>query len=137
MKIDTQLEVNGQTYNIGRLSPMTQFYVTRRLAPLLAQMGISLQALQKGITADLTDFLPALGPITDALARISDDDANYVIFTCLDAVSRRTGEKWGRVNTGTNLMFTDIDMPTMLRLVVEVVKENLGSFMRGLPDGAQ
>jgi hypothetical protein len=106
----------------------------RRLAPLLAQMGVSLQTIQSGISADLTDFLPALGPITNALAKISDDDANYIIFTCLEVVSRQSGEKWSRITSGMNLMYDDIDMPTMLRLVVEVLKVNLGSFMQGLPD---
>lgn len=134
--MNTRLEVAGNNYNIGKLSPMVQFNVTRRLAPLLAQMGISLQTLQKGMQTDMTDFLPVLGPVTEALARISDEDANYIIFTCLDVVSRQSGEKWGRINSGANLMYEDIDMPTMLRLVVEVIKENLGSFMRGLPDVA-
>jgi hypothetical protein len=130
----TQLEVNGNQYSISKLSPMMQFNVVRRLAPLLAQMGVSLQTIQSGISADLTDFLPALGPITNALAKISDDDANYIIFTCLEVVSRQSGEKWSRITSGMNLMYDDIDMPTMLRLVVEVLKVNLGSFMQGLPD---
>jgi hypothetical protein len=113
---------------------MTQFNVVRRLAPLLAQMGVSLQTIQTSINADLTDFLPALGPITTALAQISDEDANYIIFTSLAVVSRQSGEKWSRITSGENLMYADIDMPIMLRLVVEVLKVNLGSFMQGLPD---
>lgn len=132
--MNTTLEVNGHKYGIGKIPPITQFHITRRLAPMLAQMGISLQMLKAG--AD-TDFLSVLGPLTDMLAKMSDDDANYVIFTCLAVVTREDSGKWTRVSTGTNMMYEDIDMATMLRLAIEVVKENLGSFMRGLPEVPQ
>lgn len=131
------LPVNGQTYMIGKLNALTQFHVSRRLAPLLAQMGVSLHSLRAGLNADLEDFLPVLGPVTDMLARMSDDDANYIIFTCLSAVTRQSGERWAAITAGQSLMFDDIDMPTMLRLVVEVVKDNMGAFMRELPDATQ
>lgn len=133
----SRLEVNGHTYSVGRLNPMTQFHITRRLAPILAQMGISLQALGQGSKSDLTDFLPLLGPVSDIMAKMTDEDADYIVYTCLAVVSRLSGEKWSRVTTGNNMMYDDIDMPTMLRLVVEVVKENLGSFMRGLLDAPE
>lgn len=130
----TKLAVNGHTYAIGKLNALTQFHISRRLAPMLAQMGISLNSLRKGVSSDLEDFLPVLGPVTDMMAKMSDEDVNYILFTCLSVVSRQSGDKFSAVSTGTNLMFEDIDMPTMLRLVVEVVKENMGTFIKGLSD---
>lgn len=131
----SKLEVNGHTYAVGKLNALTQFHVSRRLAPMLAAMGISLQSLQTGMNSSMEDFLPVLGPITDMMAKMPDEDVNYIIFTCLAVVSRQSGEKFGPITQGQNIMYEDIDMPTMLRLVVEVVKENLGTFMQGLVGG--
>lgn len=130
----TKITVNGNTYAIGKLNALTQFHISRRLAPLLAQMGISLHTLRSGMAADLTDFLPALGPVTEMIAKMPDEDANYVIFTCLAVVTRQSGEKFSAITTGSNLLYEDIDMTTMLRLVVETVKENMGSFFLGLTE---
>lgn len=130
----TKIEVNGHWYAIGKMGALTQFHVSRRIAPILAQLGISIHTLQTGMDKDLTDFVPVLGPVTEMLSKMSDDDANYILFTCLGVVTRQQGEKFASVSAGTNLMFDDIDMPTMLRLVVEVVRDNLGGFMSGLFD---
>lgn len=130
----TRIELNGQKYEIGRMPPLTQFHLSRRLAPIIASMGISIHTLQTAAKADITDFVPVLGPVTDMLAKMPDDEANYIIFTCLGVVRRQQGEKFAPITTGTNMMFEDIDMVMMIRLVVEVVKGNLGSFLQGLFD---
>lgn len=130
------IEIKGSVYRMGKLNALAQFHVTRRLGPILATMGISLSKLEagaKGMSWD--DFLPILEPITDVMAKMSNQDVDYVIITCLSVVSRQQGEgKFSPIMTGTNLLFEDIDMPVMLRLVVAVLQENLGGFLPGLSD---
>lgn len=135
----SKIEIAGNTYAIEKLPALTQFHITRRLAPIFATMGISIQALAAGATKDLSDFIPAMGPVAEVIAHMSDDDTNYIIFACLSVVSRQSGDKFARVSAPntTALMFADIDMATMLRLTVEVVKDSLGNFMQGLNDNPQ
>lgn len=127
----TDIEVNGQRYRVGKLDAMKQFHVSRRLGPLLATMGISLSVLGKGAEEfDLNEFLPLLEPITKMMAEMSDEDADYIIFTCLSVVTRLQGGRPAPVSSGRQLMFHDIEMPTLLRLTVEVLKGNLANFLK-------
>lgn len=129
----TSFPLNGQEYRIGRLSAMTQFHVSRKILPLLAQVGLSLESLRSLNTAAMMEIV---GPASSVLAAMSMEDADYVVGTCLGAVQRRQGEGWQRVWVqGGGLVFQDIDMLHMLRLVVEVLKENLGGFF-AVPAGA-
>ena len=128
------VEIKGQTYQLATLPAITQFHVSRRLGPILATVGISIQMLKSGLKLDLDDFVPMLEPVLDVMAKMKDEDVNYVMFTCLGAVKRLQGEnKWAPVTTaGSLIMFEDIGMDLMLRLVIEVLKENLGPFLMEL-----
>lgn len=128
----TTIEINGQTYRINKLNALAQFHITRRLSPLLATVGTSLAGLQLGLKAGALDFVAILDPMTEILAKMPEDDANYIIFTCLDKVARQVGERYAPVATNGQLMFEDIEMPFMLQLVFEVIKDSLGNFIGGL-----
>jgi hypothetical protein len=128
------LTIANQTYRIGKLNALTQFHVVRRLGPVLATMGVSMGMLKQGASLTTEGFMDLLGPITGVLAQMSNEDTDYIIFTCLSAVTRQQGDTgYAPVSTAGRLMFEDIDLPAMLRLVVEVLKVNLGNFLMELP----
>ncbi|VXB25187.1 putative bacteriophage protein [Burkholderia sp. 8Y] len=121
------VDINGQSYRIGRLDAKKQFHVARRLAPLLAGLGGALKGKAQG-------FAELVSPIADALAKMSDEDTDYVLDTCLSVVARQQGDGWQNVMVkGGGLVFQDIDLPAMLQLTVAVVQQNLGSFFPGGP----
>ena len=123
-----EIEINGQLYRVGKMPALTQFHVSRRLAPVLAAMGFS---AEKFAGASIED---ALGPIAQVVAKMPEDDVNYIIFAALDVVQRKQGERYSPVRAGNGrMLFEDIDMPTMLRLTVEAVKVSLGGFFALLP----
>lgn len=125
------IKLNGQTYRVGKLNPMLQFHVSRRLAPAIAAVGLSIAQLQDLKNAPLGELL---GPIADVAASMPEADADYIIFNCLAVCEREQGQRYAKIlASGNRLLFEDIDMPTMLRLVAEVVKENLGGFFSLLP----
>ena len=130
--MNNEIEISGMTYRVGKLNALAQFHVSRRLAPVMAAIGLSLQSLTLGINADLTDFSAVLGPAAEVMAAMKDDDANYIIFTCLAQVSRKDGERYAPVVNNGQFMYADIDLPVMLRLVVEVLRTNLGNFLQEL-----
>ena len=132
----TEIEVGGQLYRIGKLDAFKQFHVARRLAPIQLAMGLSAgEMMAKGAEANETAMLGAImGPIAEIVAKMPEDDVNYILRTCLAVCTRSQGEnKWARVMVDANLMFADIDMTHMMRLTIEVVKENLGGFFGMLP----
>ncbi len=128
-----EVALNGHAYRVGRLAPMTQFHVARRLAPVLLQV-VNVKDLAGAASAakdDPTQALAALGGLATALRQLSDDDSEYIVNACLDVVTRQQGERWARVRATGGLMFQDIDLNVMLSLTYEVVVDNLGSFFQG------
>ena len=132
----TDITVGDHLYRVGRLSALTQLHVTRRLAPVIAALGVSVSELaQHGKSMSQDDALfGMLGPVAEVAAKMADDDVNYIINNCLAVVTRAQADgRYAPVMRGTQLMFQDIEMPTMMRLAVEVLKENLLPFFQGLP----
>lgn len=122
--MENEIQIGSDTYKIERLSAMKAFHVARRLAPVLV-------AIFKAGAPDLTkdDLLKTMAPaIADSLANLSDDDTEYVIFTCLAVVSKKQGPAWAPVTKNKQMMFDDMDAVTMLRLTSEVVQENMTGF---------
>ena len=133
--MNNELEVDGKLYHIGKLNALQQFHVSRRLAPVLAAVGITLQSLAQAKAGKQGDFTAAIGPAADVMAKMTDEEANYILFTCLSVVGRKDGDRRMMVCTRDGLMqYQDMDMPVMLRLVVAVLMENLGNFLPGLSD---
>lgn len=119
----SEFEIGGQNYRIGKLTPFQQFHVVRRLAPVLSGMAM---VKEEG---DVT-FSQLLVPIANAIAKMSDEDCDFILFTCLGVVQRQQQTAWAGVyRTGTQvLMFDDIDLTSMMQIAVKVIQENLGSF---------
>jgi hypothetical protein len=132
-----EITINGHNYRVGKLDALKQFHITRRLAPALASVGLGIAQLQqagaKVMGEGIEAFLPVLGPVSEIVASMSDEDANYILFTCLGVVTReQDGGRFAKVSADRQLMFEDIDMVLMLRLTVEVVRFNLQGFFSGL-----
>jgi hypothetical protein len=120
----------GKTYRAGRLDAVTQFHVVRRLAPVLGELAPAMKAGGDG--------LEALPPLASAVAKMTDEDANYCLFGLLGCVTRKqdNGLGWGPVSVGNSLMYADIDMGVMLKLAWQAALENLGSFFASLPSAS-
>jgi hypothetical protein len=129
--------INGETYRIGRLTPKKSFHVARRLAPFLGAVVPHLRALfarnEDGTTPD-TSMLGARGAalipdIADTLARMSNEDCDYILDTCLGVVELKQERGWAPVMTSAGqMMFEQINTVVMMQLVMEVVKVNLSDF---------
>lgn len=136
------LEVGGQGYRVTALNARTQFHVLRRLAPLLTKaqpLFAAVQAIRgqgaQDVTADAMlsdDVLGAFAPMAELIASLPDQELDYVMDKCLAACHRKVGEVFRPVaNMQGQLMFQDINLPTQLRLVGEVIMLSLGNFWKG------
>ena len=138
-----EVELNGQRYLISKMNVFDQAHVARKVAPVLSGMGRGYaQALShlpaggdtNGLTPEAQNevLFDALGPITEILANMPEDDVNYVLKKCLSVCARNTGQQWVPMIRNGNLMFEDTDLATIVQLVMEVVKDNLGPSLAGL-----
>lgn len=132
-----EITEGGNTYRVGRLKTFDQLHVSRRLAPLIPTLLPAFLKIagQERTLDDLSGTAALLQPFADALAEMKDADAEFVYGTCLSVVQRRsTPSTWVPVwNASARVsMFDDMDLGVMTRLVLEVVQDSLGPFIRGL-----
>lgn len=134
--------IKGIDYKFIKLPALAQFHVVRRLAPiigdLLTALGPNVKDLKEGQDLSEEQMLKIIAPVMGAISKLSDDDANYVIFSLLKPVTRKAtaGGGWSKITTDGNIiMFEDIDLQAMVQLCVESFMVNLGGFINALPSG--
>lgn len=144
-----EVEMGDHTYRVGRLDAMRQLHVVRRVAPILTKTGVSLAAATSGFTLakvgaaedkdapqdESTLMITVMDAAMKVVAEMTDEDFEYVVKSCLSVVSRFDSDKWVPVMTKQGFQYQDMDMPSIVRLVVEVLKENLGGFFLRPPVG--
>lgn len=130
-----EFELKGQQYRTAKLNVFEQLKVSRKLLPILAGMMSEFQGIKEAAQSGdaFRAMETALPKIADALADMSDEDTNAIIFPCLAVVLRQHGKGWTPVFTQGELMFDDIDLMIMLQLVGRVVGDSLGNFLPEAP----
>jgi hypothetical protein len=135
------IDLDGKTYQISRLTPKKAFHVARRLAPFLGAILPHLRTLfEKGDDGKPpapdtflergAELLPA---IADIIAKMPNDDCDFIIDNCLSVVSIKQDRGSAPVISNGTLMFDFIDLKTMMQLTAEVVKVNLSDFFPTSP----
>jgi len=139
MQSPDELVIDGKQYRVGKMTPLEQFHVSRRLLPILRPIAEMLRVDATKIEDPLAMFMAA----GEELSKLPDESANYVIARCMFCVHRMQGERaWARIarpggETGFVMAFDDIQMPQMMQLVFAVLQENLGNFFGALPSTSQ
>lgn len=132
----TEFEMAGVQYRIGKLDAFKQFHVSRKIAPLIPTLvPVFVKLSQSGkLTDDLSSLSEVLQPFADGIAAMSDNDAEYVLGTCLSVVRRKSGDTWAPIwhSDKSVCMFDDIDMGGMISIAVRVIQESLGPFIAGM-----
>jgi hypothetical protein len=130
--------INDVRYQIGRMPVKDQFHVARKIAPVVAGLGRGYAMAAISATNSSNDsggdesLFEALTPVADIVSQMQDAEWDYVLNKCLSVVAKWNGQGWARVMSNGNMMFDDMDLPTMVQLVMEVVQSNLGPSLQGL-----
>lgn len=129
-----RVDVGGRTYLISPIDARAQFHVGRRLAPLVATLGISLSTFERGVSLSVDDVLPSVGPLTMMASKMTDEEWDYVIATALGACRRLEPGADGRENwapvvvNGQNMYAADMGLLHMGRLAFESLRFSMGDF---------
>lgn len=123
-----EFELKEQTYSVGKIDARSQFHIVRRLAPVLGEIAPAAANGKLG-------GMDALPPLANAIAKLSDADADYCLFGLLGVIKRKQpqGMGWGPVSTGNAIMYDDIDMAAMLQLAWKALEFNMSGFFAALP----
>lgn len=118
-------QINEVSYRSGKMNAMTQFHVSRRMAPLLSSLTEIAQGGQLDVPAVLASLM-------NEISKLSDTDCEYVLYACMAVTSRDQGGGRGHASIlagdGKTSMFPDIDMLGMLTIAAHVLQDNLAGF---------
>ncbi len=127
--------IDGHEYRVfGRMPVKEQFHVARKIAPVLEGLGDVSALVEKGNKLTTAEAFALVGPLSQAVAKLPDDHCDFVVEKCLALVQRKVSDTvWGPVwnRQAQAMMYDDISLPTMLRLVGIVLQEQLMSFSSG------
>lgn len=134
-----ELQIGEHQYRVDKLDTFASFHVSRKLAPFiptLIPLFSKASQLGEASLSEMAGMADSAMPFAECLSGMTEEDSEYVIKKCLSVVMVKHGDTWASVQRDGVLMFSFIDMLTMMRLVVAVIKDNLAAFMPALVTAA-
>src|ERR1700743_2081993 len=103
--MDSSFKIGSREFKLGKINPLTQFHIVRRIGPILTGMLEQMQGVTKTDMSTLSEaeklaeFAKIGMPLMKGLSKMSDDQANYVLFRLLAAVEVHQPQHsmWARV----------------------------------------
>ena len=123
-----EIEHKGHIYRIGDMTPMVEVHLLRRLGPFLPALAPVIRELTDS-GPDALAIAKAAGPLADVLAKMTDEEAEEIIYRSLAVVARKGNAGWAPVMTAHGIPgFDDLSMMDILKLTVSSIQENFGPF---------
>jgi len=134
----------GREFQLGKIDAFKQFHIVRRVAPILADLLPALQSSSKFKDLKSVDSLPesdqldmiakVAGPVMNGLSKLSDTDAELVLYGLLGSVEmKQTTGNWAKVASGSMLMMQDLELAALLQIAGRAFVFNLSSFFAASP----
>lgn len=138
---DRDFEFGGKKFKLSKINAFKQFHIVRRIGPILSDLVPVLSGANALKNPDklseeekLTAIAKFATPIMQGLSKLSDADAETVLFGLLEAVEmQQAAGNWAKVASGSMLMIQDLELPVMLQLAGRAFMHNLSGFFSALP----
>ncbi len=133
-----EFNLGEKQFRTSKLDAFAQFHVSRKLAPIIPTLiPVFVKIAKDGAElSDIASYAEILAPFADGLAAMSNEDSEYVMSTCMSVARRKAAgtDNWAPVwsNSARACMFDDMDLGDIIQIVMKVVQDSLGNFIRGL-----
>ena len=133
-----EFNLGEKQFRTSKLDSFAQFHVSRKLAPIIPTLiPVFVKIAKDGAElSDIASYAEILAPFADGLAAMSNEDSEYVMATCMSVARRKAAgtDNWAPVwsNSARACMFDDMDLGDIIQIVMKVVQDSLGNFIRGL-----
>jgi hypothetical protein len=139
--MDREFRIGDRKFKLNKIDALRQFHIVRRIAPLLREMIPVMGSIKKAKVDDLTEeqkfeqFGLIASPIIEGLARLSDADADFVLFRLLASVEVEQPQfnSWTFIATESGIKMQDMDLPVLLQAAGRALMFNLSGFFASLP----
>ena len=141
MSSERDFEVAVKKFKLSKIDVFQQFHIARRIGPMLAELMPAMATMSKiqigSMSQDdqFNQFAKMAAPFMAGLAKMSDDEANYVLFRLLSSAEVHQPEfgSWAKVATHTGIMMQDLELGTLAQIVGRAFMYNLSGFFASLP----
>lgn len=139
---ERDFEIGAKKFKLNKIDAFKQFHIVRRIAPILADLLPAMKDIQKVAKADssmtetqkLEEFAKIGTPLMNGVSKLSDEDANRVLFGLLSAVEmQQSTGNWTKIATDSMLMIQDLELPVMLQIAGRAFAFNLAGFFSVAP----
>jgi hypothetical protein len=128
-----QFEIGDKSFLPQKMPAKKQFHVARRLAPVLGALeGLGPLFNDKigleGADKDLETMFAFIKPFANVLAKMNDDDAEYIINQCLAACAIMENGKPQRLRIDNRDMYENLNLKELVIIAVHTIKFNMADF---------
>lgn len=142
--MDCDFEAGGRKFKLNKINALIQFHIVRRIGPLLSEfMPVMAQISRKDVKGmseqdKMVEFAKIASPILNGLSKLSDTDADYVLFRLLSAVEvhQEQFNVWSKVSSDTGILMQDLEFPILMQVASQSLIFNLKGFFSLLPQKA-
>lgn len=139
--MDKDFKIGAREFQLAKLDAFKQFHIVRRIGPILSDLlpamagHGAIQDVSKLPQDKQLDMIAKFAsPIMMGLSKLSDADADIVLYGLLAAVEmKQTTGNWARVASGQMLMIQDLELSVLLNLAGRAFMFNLSNFFVALP----
>lgn len=140
--MERTFEIGGRNFKLDKINAFKQFHIVRRIAPILAELLPAMADIAKitkssenySESEKLDQFGKIAGPVMNGLSKLSDSEADKVLFGLLSSVEvQQSAGNWAKVANDSMLMIQDIELPVMLQIAGKAFMFNLSGFFAVLP----
>lgn len=142
--MDRDFELLGKKFKLNKINAIKQFHIVRRITPILNGLLPVLGDLKKNADGksktdeeNLDELVKFVTPIMSGLSKLSDEDAELVLYGLLEAVEiQQAAGNWAKVSSSGMLMMQDMELPILLQLAGKALMFNLSGFFGALPQAS-
>ncbi len=133
-------EIGSQKFQLSKINAVKQFHIVRRIGPILADLLPAMKDIQRVAKVEMSEsdkldeFAKIAAPLMMGLSKLSDVDADRVLYGLLSSVeAQQATGNWARVATDSMLMLQDLELPILLQVAGRAFAYNLSGFFGALP----
>ncbi len=137
---ERDFEVNGKKFKLGKIDPIKQFHIVRRMGPVMSEIlpaAMDFNRAQKTLNMEDQDAVfgeaaKVFAPVMVGLSKLSDADADRVLYGLLASVEvQQSTGNWARVANDSMIMMQDLELPVLMQIAGRAFMFNLSGFTSG------
>lgn len=127
-------QIGERHFKASKINALKQYHIVRRIAPILGEMLPAMKEIAKKNVDKLSqdeqlDMAAKIaGPVMNGLSKLSDKDAEFVLYGLLAAVEIKQDTNWARLVVNDQLMFDQIELPILLQAAGRSFMHNMTGF---------